>query len=72
MMSQQLFLTVFYTNRHHLVVVEGLAWAWALVWALLLEHVGEGSPAAGLHMVEDHTQEEEAVRAQELFLLFHT
>lgn len=70
MMLQQLSLSVFYTNRHHLVVDEGLAWASA--WALLQEHVGEGSPAAGLHMVEDHTQEEEAVQAQELFVLFHT
>lgn len=44
-------------GRGPLVVVEALAWA----WALLQGHVGEGSLGVWPHRVEDHSLEAKAV-----------
>lgn len=48
-------------GRGHLVV----AWAWALAWALPLEHVEEGSQAVGPHRAEDHSQGARAAPVEE-------
>lgn len=51
-------------GRGLLVVVEALAWA----WALLQVHVGEESLAVGPHKVEDRSLEARAVPVLEHFL----
>lgn len=54
-------------SLQYLVVVEALAWA----WALLQGHVGEGSLAVRPHRVEGRSLEARAVPVEEQFLLFH-
>lgn len=51
-------------GRGHLLVVEALAWA----WALLQGHVGVGSLAVGPHRVEGRSLEAGAVPVLEQFL----